>query len=131
MILNRIERWLIFFKNSFKRFFSYLVYFILYFLFFYFHDDTRENLRWCIEQVLWKIKSKYIMLFNKYETVLLWDLPDVPDTFILTNSVMLIACGIKLWRITVFGVVQSLSGMFKGESKGKRKYSIQYDIDKQ
>lgn len=64
----------------------------------------------------------YIMLFNKYETVLLWDLPDVPDTFSLTNSVILIACGNKLWRITVFSVVQSLRWMFKGESKGKRKY---------
>lgn len=68
------------------------------------------------------MKSKYIMLFNKYETVLLWDLPDVPDIFNLTNSIILIACGFKLWRITVFAIVQSLRRMFKGESKGKRKY---------
>lgn len=42
-----------------------------------------------------KMKSEDIMLFNKYETVLLWDLPDVPDTFSLTNSVTLITYDIK------------------------------------
>lgn len=60
-----------------------------------FSDQTRENLKQCIEQMLWKTKSEDIMLFNKYEMVLLWDLPDGPDTFSLTNSVTLITYDIK------------------------------------
>lgn len=115
VILKRMRDNLFYLKNSFQRC-------VLLGFFPYFPNETRENLRQCLEQMLRKMESEDIMLFNKYEMVLLWDLPDGPDTFSLTNSVMLIACDIKFWRITVFSIVQFLRGMFKGDSKGKRKY---------
>lgn len=59
------------------------------------------------------------MLFNKYEMVLLWDLPDGPNIFSLTNSVTVIACGITFWRITAFATIQFLRGTFKEKQTGK------------
>lgn len=57
------------------------------------------------------------MLFNKYEMVLLWDLPDGPNILSLTNSVILIACGIR--RTIAFAIIQFLREMFKENQRGK------------